>query len=124
MWRHLLTKFASYKVPPVMVLTHGSVVPLAMFFCIVTKLSEAIGHKSDCSQLAAPSCNCNITQSHHCVTVICIIVILIFNISYISHTFQGLKLLLPFHQYIGAFSLHQIANLGICVAFLQIKAPM
>ena len=42
----------------------------------------------------------------------------------ISHTFQGLKLLLPFHQYIGAFSLHKIANLGICVAFLQIKAPM
>ena len=31
MWRHLLTKFASYKVPPVMVSTHGSVVPLAMF---------------------------------------------------------------------------------------------
>ena len=27
----LLTKFASYKVPPVMVSTHGSVVPLAMF---------------------------------------------------------------------------------------------
>ena len=31
MWRHLFTKFASYKVPPVMVSTHGSVVPLAMF---------------------------------------------------------------------------------------------
>ena len=31
MWRHLLTKFVSYKVPPVMVSTHGSVVPLAMF---------------------------------------------------------------------------------------------
>ena len=29
--RHLWTKFASYKVPPVMVSTHGSVVPLAMF---------------------------------------------------------------------------------------------
>ena len=28
---HLLTKFSSYKVPPVMVSTHGSVVPLAMF---------------------------------------------------------------------------------------------
>ena len=31
MWRHLLTKLASYKVPLVMVSTHGSVVPLAMF---------------------------------------------------------------------------------------------
>ena len=31
MWGHLLTKFASYKVLPVMVSTHGSVVPLAMF---------------------------------------------------------------------------------------------
>ena len=33
MWYHLFmfTKFASYKVPPVMVSTHGSVVPLAMF---------------------------------------------------------------------------------------------
>ena len=31
MWCHLFTKFASYKVPPVMVSTHGSVVPLAMF---------------------------------------------------------------------------------------------
>ena len=31
MWRHMLTKFASYKVPPVMVSTLGSVVPLAMF---------------------------------------------------------------------------------------------
>ena len=32
-WRQLLTKFASYKVPPVMVST-GSVAPLAMFvFC-------------------------------------------------------------------------------------------
>ena len=28
---HLFTKFASYKVPPVMVSTQGSVVPLAMF---------------------------------------------------------------------------------------------
>ena len=28
----MFTKFASYKVPPVMVSTHGSVVPLAMFF--------------------------------------------------------------------------------------------
>ena len=27
----MFTKFASYKVPPVMVSTHGSVVPLAMF---------------------------------------------------------------------------------------------
>ena len=34
MWYHLFifTKFASYKVPPVMVSTHGSVVPLAMFY--------------------------------------------------------------------------------------------
>ena len=31
MWHHLLTKFASCKVPPVMVSTHGSVVPLTMF---------------------------------------------------------------------------------------------
>ena len=33
MWYHLFmfTKFASYKVPPVLVSTHGSVVPLAMF---------------------------------------------------------------------------------------------
>ena len=31
MWRHLLTKLASYKAPLVMVSTHGSVVPLAMF---------------------------------------------------------------------------------------------
>ena len=31
MWRHLLTKLASYKLPLVMVSTHGSVVPLAMF---------------------------------------------------------------------------------------------
>ena len=30
-WRQLFTKFVSYKVPPVMVSTHGSVVPLAMF---------------------------------------------------------------------------------------------
>ena len=29
--RHLLTKSANYKVLPVMVSTHGSVVPLAMF---------------------------------------------------------------------------------------------
>ena len=35
-WRHLLTKFASYKVPLVMVSTHGSVVPLAMFFNFLT----------------------------------------------------------------------------------------
>ena len=28
----MFTKFAGYKVPPVMVSTHGSVVPLAMFF--------------------------------------------------------------------------------------------
>ena len=34
MWSHLLTKFAIYKVPPVMLSTHGSVVPLAMFLCI------------------------------------------------------------------------------------------
>ena len=27
----MFTKFASYKVPPVMVSTHGSVVPLVMF---------------------------------------------------------------------------------------------
>ena len=33
--RRLVTKFYSYKVPPVMVSTHGSVVPLAMFsFCL------------------------------------------------------------------------------------------
>ena len=31
MWCHLFSKFASYKVPPVMVSTQGSVVPLAMF---------------------------------------------------------------------------------------------
>ena len=31
----MFTKFASYKVPPVMVSTHGSVVPLAMFFAMV-----------------------------------------------------------------------------------------
>ena len=31
MWRLLLTKLACYKVPLVMVSTHGSVVPLAMF---------------------------------------------------------------------------------------------
>ena len=30
MWRHLVTKFASYEVPPVMVSTHGSIVSLAM----------------------------------------------------------------------------------------------
>ena len=35
MWRHLLTKLASYKVPLVMVSTHGSVVPLAMFLKFV-----------------------------------------------------------------------------------------
>ena len=35
MWRHLLTKFASYKVIQVLVSTHGSVVPLAMFVCQV-----------------------------------------------------------------------------------------
>ena len=29
--KFMLTKFASYEVPPVMVSTHGSVVPLAMF---------------------------------------------------------------------------------------------
>ena len=28
----MFTKFASYKVPPVIVSTHGSVVPLAMFY--------------------------------------------------------------------------------------------
>ena len=33
--RHLLIKFACYKVPPVMVPTHGSVVPLAMFFPVL-----------------------------------------------------------------------------------------
>ena len=39
MWRHLLTKFASYKVPPVMVSTHRSVVPLAMFYyMVITKV--------------------------------------------------------------------------------------
>ena len=38
MWHHLLTKLASYKVPLVMVSTHGSVVPLAMFgFAIPAK---------------------------------------------------------------------------------------
>ena len=31
----MFTKFASYKVPPVMVSTHGSVVPLAMFVSYV-----------------------------------------------------------------------------------------
>ena len=38
MWYHLFmfTKFASYKVPPVMVSTHGSVVPLAMFMYVQT----------------------------------------------------------------------------------------
>ena len=42
MWYHLFmfTKFASYKVPPVMVSTHGSVVPLAMFL----NLSYLFGH--------------------------------------------------------------------------------
>jgi len=33
----MFTKFASYKVPPVMVSTHGSVVPLAMFFVYIVK---------------------------------------------------------------------------------------
>ena len=39
MWCHLFTKLASYKVPLVMVSTHGSVVPLAMFvfFCYLIK---------------------------------------------------------------------------------------
>ena len=40
--RHLLIKFACYKVPPVMVPTHGSVVPLAMFFLLKTSLREVI----------------------------------------------------------------------------------
>merc|ERR1712218_565348 len=37
MWYNLFmfTKFASYKVPPVMVSTHGSVVPLAMFLLLL-----------------------------------------------------------------------------------------
>ena len=43
MWRHLLTKLASYKVPLVMVSTHGSVVPLAMFSinCYVRLFAKA-----------------------------------------------------------------------------------
>ena len=43
MWRHLLTKFASYRVLPVMVSTHGSVVPLAMFF-ICANFWVILGH--------------------------------------------------------------------------------
>ena len=39
MWRHLLTKFARYKVPPVMVSTHGSVVLLAMFFVYAKRVN-------------------------------------------------------------------------------------
>ena len=35
----MFTKFASYKVPPVMVSTHGSVVPLAMFITSFTILA-------------------------------------------------------------------------------------
>ena len=41
MWRHLLAKFASYRVLPVMVSTHESVVPLAMFLWNFSKLSHA-----------------------------------------------------------------------------------
>ena len=40
MWRHLLTKFTNYKVPPgvqFMVSTHGSVVLLSMFYAKVCK---------------------------------------------------------------------------------------
>ena len=40
MWRHLLTKLARYKVPLVMVSTHGSVVPLAMLFIKEGKLER------------------------------------------------------------------------------------
>ena len=36
----MFTKFASYKVPPVMVSTHGSVVPLAMFSSIFISQSD------------------------------------------------------------------------------------
>ena len=35
MWRHLLTKFSSSEIPPVMVSTYGYVVPLAMFTTII-----------------------------------------------------------------------------------------
>ena len=38
MWCHLFTKFACCKVPPVMVSTHGSVVPLAMFVILVVSV--------------------------------------------------------------------------------------
>ena len=47
MWRHLLTRFTSYKVPPVMVSTHGSVVPLAMFFFCLDKSGWEVGCKID-----------------------------------------------------------------------------
>ena len=41
MWCHLFTKFASYNVPLVMVSTHGSVVPLAMF-CFQTSIRAGL----------------------------------------------------------------------------------
>ena len=44
MWSHLLTKFAIYKVPPVMLSTHGSVVPLAMFVLKLQKYNEKWAH--------------------------------------------------------------------------------
>ena len=46
MWCYLFTKFASYKVPPVMVSTHGAVVPLAMFWQL---------YSDDCKFLWLPS---------------------------------------------------------------------
>ena len=40
----MFTKFASYKVPPVMVSTHGSVVPLAMFvFLAAVRENSMVG---------------------------------------------------------------------------------
>ena len=38
----MFTKFASYKVPPVMVSTHGSVVPLAMFFSLLLQIQMSV----------------------------------------------------------------------------------
>ena len=60
MLRHLLTKFASYKVPPVMVSTHGSVVPRAMFH-----YSEQIYHRSQVSKtsLCVPKMGDWVSQS-------------------------------------------------------------
>ena len=57
---HLLTKFASYKVPPVMVSTHGSVVPRAMFH-----YSEQIYHRSQVSKtsLCVPKMGDWVSQS-------------------------------------------------------------